>query len=142
MAKKDSSSKSTTKKVAAAKKGSSTKKVAAENTKDQTRATIRSGGKQHTVAPGNRILIEKLDCEAGAIIDLEQVLAIYPEGDGDALIGTPTVEGAKVSAKVLRHMKAPKLIAFKKKRRQGFKKKIGHRQHLVEVEIESISASR
>jgi len=127
------------KKKSAVKKGD-TKPVQDQST--QTRATVRTGGKQYTVAPGERIWLDKQEGEPGAKIDLVEVLAIFPEGDGESLIGTPIVEGARVTATVVRQMKAPKLIAFKKKRRQGYTRKIGHRQNLVEVEIESISASR
>ena len=99
-------------------------------------AIIQSGGKQLKVKAGDIVEVEKLPVEDGAEVIFDQVLAI---GEGaDMKIGTPTVEGAKVEGKIITHFRGPKLVAFKMKRRKGYRKKIGHRQELTKVEITKI----
>jgi large subunit ribosomal protein L21 len=78
-----------------------------------------------------------LDAEAGASVEFDQVL--LAEADGNVSIGAPLLEGAKVSGKVLDHVKGDKVIVFKKKRRKGYKKKNGHRQNFTKLLIENIS---
>ena len=73
----------------------------------------------------------------GASIEFDNVLLV--ENQGKVTIGTPTVQGAKISAKVLSHLKGDKVIVFKKKRRKGYKKKNGHRQCFTKILIENIS---
>ncbi len=102
-------------------------------------AIIKTGGKQYRVQAGDVIKVEKLaDVAAGDTYTFEQVLAA---GAGkDLKIGTPVLEGAKVVASVVEQARARKVIVFKKKRRQGYKKRNGHRQHFTRVKIESIEA--
>ena len=96
-------------------------------------AVIETGGKQYRVGAGETLDVERLDGEAGASIALDRVLAL---SDGTSLtVGTPTVEGAAVTAEILEHLRGPKVISFKKKRRKGYKRKQGHRQELTRIKI-------
>ena len=99
-------------------------------------AVIKSGGKQHKVAEGEVITIEKIDAEEGSNIEFSEVLAVNKEGN--LQIGKPFLEGAKVFGKVINHIKAPKVTIIKMKRRQDWRKKQGHRQNLSKIEIKSI----
>jgi large subunit ribosomal protein L21 len=98
-------------------------------------AVIKTGGKQYRVVSGDVIKVEKLEAEAGATIALDQVLMV-----GDT-IGTPLVAGATVSAEVIAQDRGPKVIIFKKKRRQNYRRKNGHRQDLTVLRITEISAA-
>jgi large subunit ribosomal protein L21 len=98
-------------------------------------AVIKTGGKQYRVASGDVIKVEKLAGEAGSTIALDQVLMV-----GDT-IGTPLVAGATVSAEVIAQDRGPKIIVFKKKRRQNYRRKNGHRQDLTVLRITEISAA-
>jgi len=105
-----------------------------------TFAVIKTGGKQYKVREGDQFLVEKLDQPVGAEFDFEEVLLI---GNGEAentKIGTPLVEGAKVRARVLEHIKGEKKIVFKYKPKTRYKKKKGHRQPYTKVEILKITA--
>ena len=99
-------------------------------------AVIKSGGKQHKVAEGEVIIIEKIDAEEGSNIEFSEVLAVNKEGN--LQVGKPLLEGAKVVGKVINHIKAPKVTIIKMKRRQDWRKKQGHRQNLSKIEIKSI----
>jgi len=101
-------------------------------------AVIRTGGLQYRVKCGQTLCVNKFQAEAGASVSFEDVLLVGEEG-GEATIGAPTVQGATVTAKVLGDTKGKKIIAYKKKRRKGFKKKIGHRQSYTEILIEAIN---
>lgn len=101
-------------------------------------AIIQTGSKQYKVAVGDIIEVEKLGLEAGAEVAFDQVLAVAGD-DGKLNIGTPMVESAKVSAKVLDEFRAKKIVAFKMKRRKGYRRTIGHRQTLTRVEITAIA---
>jgi large subunit ribosomal protein L21 len=99
-------------------------------------AVVQTGGKQYRVKANDTFQVELLTAEPGQKIELSPVLAV---SDGVTLnVGTPEVEGAKVTATVVEHMRGVKLISFKKKRRKGFKKKKGHRQELTVITVESI----
>ena len=101
-------------------------------------AVVKTGGKQYRVAKDDVLTIEKLDGEAGAVIELEQVLAI---NDGKGLtIGTPMIDGARVAATVLEQKKGEKVLIFKKKRRQNYRRTKGHRQQLTVIRISDILA--
>ena len=101
------------------------------------KAVIVTGGKQYTVAEGDVIFVEKLNAEAEATVNFEQVLAVL---DGEnTKIGTPVVEGAKVEAKVVKNGKGKKITVFKYKAKKNEKKKIGHRQPYTKVEITKIA---
>ena len=92
-------------------------------------AIIMTGGKQFKVKTGDIVEIEKLDAEIGAAVKFDYVLA-----------GTPRIENAVVEAKVLDQFRAKKVIAFKMKRRKGYRHTVGHRQNLTRVEITAINA--
>ena len=100
-------------------------------------AIIATGGKQYKVSEGDIITIEKLGVEAGEKVTFDQVLAV---NNGELVVGTPVVSGAKVTAKVLCERKAKKVIVYKYKRKSGYHKKNGHRQLFTKVQIESITA--
>lgn len=102
-------------------------------------AVIRTGGKQYKVQKDDTIKVEKLEVKAGDKIDLDEVLFIG--GDKAAKIGNPLVAGAKVVATVIAQDRAPKVTIFKKKRRQNYRRKKGHRQHLTVLKINDIKAA-
>ena len=99
-------------------------------------AVIKTGGKQYRVAKDDVICVEKLDGEAGASVEFDEVLLV---GEGTSVkVGAPTVAGAKVTAELVEQTRGPKVIAFKKRRRQNSRRKRGHRQDLTKVRITSI----
>jgi large subunit ribosomal protein L21 len=99
-------------------------------------AVIRTGGKQYKVAPDDVLAVEKLAGEPGTTIELAEVLMI---GDGEAVTaGAPLVAGASVSATLVEHRRTDKIIVFKKKRRQNYRRKAGHRQHQSVLRITGI----
>ena len=101
-------------------------------------AVVKTGGKQYRVAKDDVLTVEKLDGEAGAVLELEEVLAM---DDGKGLtIGTPTVDGARVAATVLEQKKADKVLIFKKKRRKNYRRTKGHRQQVTVIRISDILA--
>lgn len=100
-------------------------------------AIIRTGGKQYRVQPGDTLRVEKLDKKLGESFDVTEVLMV---GGEKAVFGTPTVSGAKVTVTVTRHAKEAKITVFKKKRRQGYRRTIGHRQNYTELFVQGISA--
>lgn len=99
-------------------------------------AVIRTGGKQYKVAPNDVIVVEKLMVDKGAMVQFDEVLMVG--GDGKASVGAPLVAGAVVTARVLDQGKADKIIVFKKKRRQNYRRKRGHRQHETTLRIAGI----
>jgi large subunit ribosomal protein L21 len=99
-------------------------------------AIVRTGGKQHRVTKGEKLKVEKLAGEVGTELELNDVLLIG--GHGETRIGRPVVEGAKVTAKIVSHGRGAKVRVFKKRRRKGFHKTIGHRQPFTELEIVGI----
>jgi len=99
-------------------------------------AIIETGGKQYRVSEGDVIRVEKLTNEVGGSVEFTKVLAISK--DGKLNVGKPWVEGAKVTAKVLQHGKADKIIVFKYKPKKNYRRKQGHRQPFTEVQIEKI----
>ena len=101
-------------------------------------AIVEIAGQQFKVEENQSIFVHRLEGEEGSSVEFDRVLMIE---DGKKInVGTPVVEGAKVSAKILSHLKGDKVIVFKKKRRKGYKKKNGHRQHLTKIQIENIKA--
>ena len=99
-------------------------------------AVIKTGGKQYRVAPDEVLKIEKLAGEAGDMVEFSDVLMV---GEGKSTtIGAPLVDGALVTAEVVEQGRTRKIIAFKKRRRQNSRRKIGHRQHLTTVKISEI----
>jgi large subunit ribosomal protein L21 len=100
-------------------------------------AIVNIAGKQFKVIKDQFVFAPKLDAKTGATVEFDQVL--LAEADGTVSVGAPLLTGAKVSGKVLDHVKGDKVIVFKKKRRKGYKKKNGHRQDFTKIMIESIS---
>ena len=96
-------------------------------------AVIKTGGKQYRVVPGDVLEIERLGGEAGQTIEFTEVLALGSEAG--TTIGAPLVAGAKVTAELVGQTRGPKLIIFKKRRRQNSRRKNGHRQDLTKVKI-------
>jgi len=102
-------------------------------------AVVKTGGKQYRVAKDDVIRVEKLTAEPGEKIALSDVLMI---DDGDKkTVGAPLIEGAAVEAEVVDQMRAKKIIVFKKKRRQNYRRKNGHRQNQTVLKILEIKAS-
>ena len=102
-------------------------------------AVIRTGGKQYKVAKDDVIAVEKLAGEPGATIELGEVLML---GDGGTVsTGTPLLSGASVSATLVEQRRADKIIVFKKKRRQNYRRKNGHRQYQTVLRIDEIHAA-
>ena len=99
-------------------------------------AIIRSGGKQFRVEEGSTVRVPSLDKQAGETVELE-ALVIGGGGDG-VKVGSPAVEGARVTGTVVDHGRGDKIIVFKKKRRKQYKRTQGHRQNYTTVKIESI----
>ena len=103
------------------------------------KATIQTQGSQFTVQQGDILFVNRYpDTNEGDQVSIDQVLMLVD--DGKSTFGTPTVEGATVKAKILENKKDKKIIVFKKKRRQGYKKRKGHRQHISVIKIESINS--
>jgi large subunit ribosomal protein L21 len=99
-------------------------------------AVIRTGGKQYRVEPGDVIRVEKLDSEAGAEVEFNEVLAT---GDGASVrIGTPLIDGAIVKAQVVQQGRAKKILVYKKKRRKNYRRRQGHRQYFTAVRVTGI----
>jgi large subunit ribosomal protein L21 len=101
-------------------------------------AVIETGGKQYRVAPGESLNIERVETEQGKTLTLDRVLLVA--GDGKIAVGAPTVPAATVVAEVVEHLRGPKLLTFKMKRRKGYHKSIGHRQELTRIKINEIKA--
>ena len=102
-------------------------------------AVIKTGGKQYKVSSNDVIKVEKLDCEEGQVITLDDVLIV---SDGKkTTIGEPLVKGATVTAEVLEQTRAPKILVFKKKRRHMYRRKNGHKQHITVLRIKDIKAA-
>jgi len=100
-------------------------------------AIVKTGGKQYRVGVGDQITVERLEGNVGAEISLNEVLAL---GGDVPRIGTPIVDGASVTAKIVQQPRGSKVIVFKKKRRKNYRRKRGHRQELTVLKIQSISA--
>ena len=100
-------------------------------------ALVKTGGKQYRVAKDDTILVERIAAEEGAEVILNDIVML---GDGDKVtIGTPTVDGAAVSATVIRQTRGPKIIIFRRKRRKNHRRTQGHRQDLTLLKINDIA---
>jgi large subunit ribosomal protein L21 len=100
-------------------------------------ALVRTGGKQYRVSKDDTILVERISADEGAQVILDDVVML---GDGDKVtIGTPRVEGAAVSATVMRQTRGPKIIIFRRKRRKNHRRTQGHRQDLTLLKINAIA---
>lgn len=101
-------------------------------------AVIETGGKQYRVEKDSVLYIEKLDAHEGDTVTFDKVLLVK-KGD-ETKVGSPLVEGAKVTGKVVKHGKGKKIIVFKYKPKKNYKRKKGHRQPFTQVVIENIEA--
>ncbi len=101
-------------------------------------AIIETGGKQFRVQEGDTLFVERLSAEAGETLAADKVLMV--EKNGEVKFGAPTVDGAKVTLKVVRHGKGRKIIVFKYKPKKNYRRKKGHRQPFTEVVVEKIEA--
>ncbi|MDD9912547.1 MAG: 50S ribosomal protein L21 [Alphaproteobacteria bacterium] len=101
-------------------------------------AIIKTGGKQIKVAKGDTVTVERLLSEVGSKVTLDEVLML--NDGGKTQIGTPLVSGASVTAKIVEQKRDAKVIVFKKKRRQNYRRKKGHRQYLTVLSIEAVNA--
>jgi large subunit ribosomal protein L21 len=99
-------------------------------------AVIETGSKQYRVTAGDTLKIERLNVEAGQSHTFDKVLLVNNEGK--VTVGEPTVTQASIVADVVEHIRGPKTIAFKMKRRKGYHKTVGHRQELTVVKIKEI----
>lgn len=99
-------------------------------------AIVEVAGQQFKVSKDVYIYAPKLNAEVGSAVEFDKVLLV--DNDGAIKVGAPTVKGAKVTGKVLDHVKGDKVIVFKKKRRKGYQKMNGHRQQFTKVAIEGI----
>ncbi len=100
-------------------------------------AIVDIAGKQFKVTQDQYVYAPKMQGEEGASVEFDNVLLV--DNDGKVEVGTPVLKGAKVSGKILEHVKDEKVIVFKKKRRKGYKVRNGHRQDFTKVLIEKIS---
>ena len=101
-------------------------------------AIIKTGGKQYRVQEGDLITIEKSEAAADETVTFDQVLTVV--NDGSVKVGTPLVNGAKVTGKVVEHGKGKKILVFKYKAKSNYRRRQGHRQPFTKVRIESINA--
>jgi large subunit ribosomal protein L21 len=102
-------------------------------------AVIETGGKQYRVAAGDVIEVERLPDDAGAQIEIDQVLMVA--GDEGISIGAPVVDGARVTATVAEHFRGPKIIVFKMKPKKRYRRKMGHRQEMTRLKIDAITTA-
>ncbi|MDR4987594.1 MAG: 50S ribosomal protein L21 [Bacteroidales bacterium] len=101
-------------------------------------AIVEIAGHQFKIQKDQKLFVSRLQNEAGSDIEFDKVLLVAD--DDNIQVGAPLIDGAKVKARVLEHVKADKIIVFKKKRRKGYQKKNGHRQPMTQIQIEEISA--
>jgi len=101
-------------------------------------AVLETGSKQYRVSAGDTLQVERLAVEAGQSVTFDRVLLVNK--DGNVNVGSPTVASATVVADVVEHIRGVKTIAYKMKRRKGYRKTIGHRQELTVVKIKEIKA--
>lgn len=100
-------------------------------------AIVDIAGQQFKVQKDQTLYVHRLEAEEGSTVEFEKVL--LKDNEGKVQIGAPLIEGSKVTAKVLAHLKGDKVIIFKKKRRKGFRKTNGHRDYLTQIQIEAIA---
>ncbi|MEQ9569279.1 MAG: 50S ribosomal protein L21 [Longimicrobiales bacterium] len=99
-------------------------------------AVIKTGGKQFRAEPGRTLRVPSLDVDPGETVTFDEVLLA---SDGDEVkVGAPSVDGASVTAEVVKHGRDKKVIVFKRKRRKGYRKKQGHRQGFTEIRIDEV----
>ena len=101
-------------------------------------AIVEIAGQQFKVEKDQKLYVHRLDAERGSVVEFDKVMLV--DNDGKVVVGSPVVEGAKVTAEVVSHVKADKVIVFHKKRRKGYRKKNGHRQCMTELKINNVVA--
>lgn len=101
-------------------------------------AVVNIAGQQFKVQKDQKVYVHRLEGEEGKSVNFADVVLV--DSEGKVTVGTPTVKGASVSAKILTHLRGDKVIVFKKKRRKGYQKQNGHRQDLTQIQIEDIKA--
>ena len=101
-------------------------------------AIVEIAGQQFKVEKNKKVYVHRLQENEGDVVEFSNVMLV--DNDGAVKVGTPNVEGASISAKIVSHMRADKVLVFKKKRRKGYRKLNGHRQDLTEILIEDIKA--
>lgn len=99
-------------------------------------AIVEIAGQQMKVEAGRKVYVHRLENAEGETVVFDKVLLV--DNDGAIKVGTPVVEGAKVTVTVLEHVKGEKVLVFKKKRRKGYQKMNGHRQFMTKVQIEEV----
>jgi len=100
-------------------------------------AIVDIAGQQFKVQKDQKVFVHRIEGEEGANVEFKNVM--LTADDGNVKVGTPIVNGAKVTATILSHMRADKVLVFKKKRRKGYQKCNGHRQYMTQIQIENIS---
>jgi len=101
-------------------------------------AIVEIAGQQFKVEKDKKVYVHRLPQDEGADVEFERVLLV--DNEGVISVGAPIIEGAKVTATVLKHLKGDKVIVFKKKRRKGYRKKNGHRQYFTQIQINEVTA--
>lgn len=101
-------------------------------------AVIQTGGKQYRVAPGDTLMVEKLEGNVGDSVEFDRVLILSK--DGSISTGAPVINGAKVTAKIVEHTRGDKLVVYKFRRRKNYRLRNGHRQYYTAVEIADVVA--
>lgn len=99
-------------------------------------AVVETGGKQYRVSPGEELRVERVDGEKGDRVTFDRVLLVG--GEGEPRVGTPVVEGVKVTGKVVHQGRQKKILVFKYKKRKRYRVKTGHRQPFTLVRIDAI----
>ena len=100
-------------------------------------AIVEIAGQQFKVEKGQELFVHRLSGKEGDKVEFDKVL--LKDDKGKITVGKPTIDKAKVTAKIIEHLKGDKVIVFKKKRRKGYKVKNGHRQYLTKIAIEKIA---
>lgn len=99
-------------------------------------AIVEIAGQQFKVEKEQEIFVHRLQEEAGSVVEFDDVMLL--DNEGNVSVGTPTVDGVQIKAKIVEHMRADKVIVFHKKRRKGYQKQNGHRQYMSKILIEDI----
>jgi len=99
-------------------------------------AIVDIAGQQFKVEKGKKFFVHRLTADEGSSVEFSKIL--LADNEGKVTVGKPYIDGAKISAKVVKHLKGDKVLVFKKKRRNGYRKLNGHRQFFSQIEIENI----
>lgn len=102
-------------------------------------AIIETGGKQYRVEAGSTIQVERLPGDIGGVVNLDQVRLVH--GDAGLVIGQPLVQGATVTAEIVRHGRTRSITVFKKKRRKNYRRTRGHRQGFTKLLVKEIATA-